>query len=118
MSLPPSVAASLLDGKVFEAELTEVGHATATPSRLVFRGGTLVATAYQDRGFGEGPYTAVRARPGTIGFTSRVTQGQRPDEFHEWSGEIRGRQILGRMVWTHADGHQIEYAFQGRRRSD
>jgi len=99
-----------LDGKLFVGELGEKGKSSGDLDEYSFQAGKFHSVACDAYGFGPAPY---QARKGDgIEFESQTvseTEGQM-----DWKGRVKGKSLVGTVVWTKEGQAPIDYWFRGQ----
>lgn len=99
-----------LDGKVFIGELGEKGKPSGDVDEYSFRAGMFHSLACDAYGFGPAPYHATKGDG--IEFESQTVS---PTEGHmEWKGRVKGKSLVGTVVWTKEGQAPIQYWFRGQ----
>ena len=84
--------------------------ATEFADKITFSDGKFSSTYFSAKGFKSAPYRG-EIEPNEAEF--EVEQISETEGVISWLGEIRGKQILGRLKWQKKDGSLLSYNFEG-----
>jgi hypothetical protein len=100
-----TVAAGVLDGKVFIGEIGGKGKAHGDKDEFHFQAGKFRSTACDPYGFTDGNYSTVM-QGGTIAFEAQTTSPT--DGTMVWEGTVHGDTIEGTATWHKTGGKTPE----------
>lgn len=105
-----SAETNVLDGKTFDVRLKDV-EGLPQDGKLVFTRGRLESTVHRASGFSPALCT-IRRTTAQVHFEAHSASLK--EGSIDWSGDVAGEKLTGRLVWKRGGGEVFEQRFDGR----